>query len=723
MSTTQVAKDNATIMNAEQINNNLYDDPLKFFFDKIVPNELKKQVEVIYYLVNKDVLKKRFAGNNFKYEELANSLISFNSSKNIDNNKYLLDDGYKSIIKSLIAVSSNFILKSDNGKNEYLVLKNKDDEEQDGIMVFIEERGMVFKYDDKKINTYEIYERTKKILENLKSELCVYLNCATQFGNFFQFNNIYIEDLNNVSFIAKEIKFKVSNDIIPNLIRPLYGEKPECGLREIIQNACDACKELNNLLCEKDASIELSIIKDNNEWYIIVRDFGIGMNEDILLKKYFVIGESSKKDSQINLVGQFGIGALAAFLLGDEINVRTKYYKQEEILEFNYILDKDSNKNIAVNKSTDEDFKCGTEVKIKLKKKYSSIEDLEKDLKINEWYIMSDIKIEYYFNNEKKKIKSFSTDEYVWNKIVDTDNIEVSYLENFYENSGQVIYNGLMVPEKYDLSSRIINRKPFLNIKCNNNSIKLNLERSKIESGQSLFVEPIRKKLIDDFNKAFKNDIRNIIDVNGDILNFTYSTKYSHEVDLLFCREGVCIYSNNNINALKSKYNKIAKCYLSYNSNKRINLNDLDDKTLYLFRYNIPGNKSILGDLIEQGVVFFAKTPFIKQYFYYANSSNTGFRKDIIKKLYKVLLNEVLEKETSNGIWNYHNLNKEEKFKEIFVKNEPIRWIDKNYSKEYSIDISNISNKFSEYLISISYIKSLYSGKFLDSETCAYMFR
>lgn len=39
MSTTQVAKDNATIMNAEQINNNLYDDPLKFFFDKIVPNE------------------------------------------------------------------------------------------------------------------------------------------------------------------------------------------------------------------------------------------------------------------------------------------------------------------------------------------------------------------------------------------------------------------------------------------------------------------------------------------------------------------------------------------------------------------------------------------------------------------------------------------------------------------------------------------------------------
>ena len=112
-------------------------------------------------------------------------MISFNSSKNIDNNKYLLDDGYKSIIKSLIAVSSNFILKSDNGKNEYLVLKNKDDEEQDGIMVFIEERGMVFKYDDKKINTYEIYERTKKILEILKSELCVYLNCATQFGNFF----------------------------------------------------------------------------------------------------------------------------------------------------------------------------------------------------------------------------------------------------------------------------------------------------------------------------------------------------------------------------------------------------------------------------------------------------------------------------------------------------------------------------------------------------------
>lgn len=49
------------------------------------------------------------------------------------------------------------------------------------------------------------------------------------------------------------------------------------------------------------------------------------MTKDILLNKYFVIGESSKKGNKRNLVGQFGIGALAAFLLGDRIAVKTKF--------------------------------------------------------------------------------------------------------------------------------------------------------------------------------------------------------------------------------------------------------------------------------------------------------------------------------------------------------------------------------------------------------------
>jgi len=81
---------------------------------------------------------------------------------------------------------------------------------------------------------------------------------------------------------------------------------------------------------------------------LTIRDYGIGMTEDILLSKYFVIGESSKKGNTTNLVGQFGIGALAAFLLGDKIAVKTKHYKSTSVYTFNYELTSSNNNSIAV---------------------------------------------------------------------------------------------------------------------------------------------------------------------------------------------------------------------------------------------------------------------------------------------------------------------------------------------------------------------------------------
>ena len=92
-----------------------------------------------------------------------------------------------------------------------------------------------------------------------------------------------------------------------------------------LQNACDAMKELNKE-DEIKSYIELNVQKNSDGMILKVRDYGIGMTEDILLNKYFVIGESSKKGNNRNLVGQFGIGALAAFLLGNRIAVKTKSY-------------------------------------------------------------------------------------------------------------------------------------------------------------------------------------------------------------------------------------------------------------------------------------------------------------------------------------------------------------------------------------------------------------
>ena len=47
--------------------------------------------------------------------------------------------------------------------------------------------------------------------------------------------------------------------------------------------------------------VEVYLLKETGGMKkLCVRDYGIGMTKDILLQKYFVIGESSKKDSPLN---------------------------------------------------------------------------------------------------------------------------------------------------------------------------------------------------------------------------------------------------------------------------------------------------------------------------------------------------------------------------------------------------------------------------------------
>ncbi len=94
---------------------------------------------------------------------------------------------------------------------------------------------------------------------------------------------------------------------------------------------------------------------------LCVRDYGIGMTKIFLLQKYFVIGESSKKDSPLNLVGQFGIGALAAFLLGDTVEVRTKPYGEKHLYHFSiHSAQTESSINISIEE--DSSFTHGTKL-------------------------------------------------------------------------------------------------------------------------------------------------------------------------------------------------------------------------------------------------------------------------------------------------------------------------------------------------------------------------
>lgn len=702
---TQKAEGNSKIFNAEEINNIIYDNPLKFFCDKKITEEpeLDNQIQVIYYVVNNDIFKIRFGGNLYKYEELVNRLSEFNKLE-LQLNSNSLDDGYKSIIQCIVKITSLFKLTVRDNK-EFLEIKGTL-----GLVATIENMGLKINYNKEYVNTFEKYVEAKESAEKIKNELAPYINCASQYGNYLQFNNIYIDKLENVPFITKEVKFKVSNSIIPNLIKPLYSNSPECGLREIIQNACDACKEAaleeksqKYIYKTNNHNVKVYLNKKNEKWEIIIRDLGIGMNQDILLEKYFVIGESTKSKTDLNLVGQFGIGALAAFLLGDEIKVRTKYLGQDVILSFQYKLEPRGNGNISVNKSYDDDFVCGTEISIKLNDTLAGLDinDLESKLMINDWYVLSDVQIEYYINDKMKKMNSFNGNGFIWEELINEEKLKVNYLQDLdcKNNLAKIIYNGIVVPDPYQFKCKYIIKKPYISIKSWDKSIKLNLGRSKIESGLEPIINKFEKQLIALSLDKLKNSKIEIVDEKYIIKQFKYNDNYMKSIPLFFCKDGFGIYSKETINSIlyNKKYNTIIRVY-GYNGYPSIKITDLHDEVIYLFdRYNLP--KSQISDLIESTGIMYIPVEIVKRYFYDATSQYNGFREKTMIILYKFFSEELPSYDCVNSLWEKHNQIKKEKFEKYFSEPE---YILINSGIDNNCDVENLKSKCKNAIIKVS---------------------
>lgn len=143
----------------------------------------------------------------------------------------------------------------------------------------------------------------------------------------------------------KKFKTEVA-DLLHLLIHSLYSNR-EIFLRELISNASDALDKLKylSLSDEKlkgysfDPKIEISFTEDG-ERVIVIKDNGIGMNEDDLnnnlgtiassgTKKFLSsLSDDQKKDS--NLIGQFGVGFYSAFMVAKKIVVVSRKAGEDE---------------------------------------------------------------------------------------------------------------------------------------------------------------------------------------------------------------------------------------------------------------------------------------------------------------------------------------------------------------------------------------------------------
>ena len=123
------------------------------------------------------------------------------------------------------------------------------------------------------------------------------------------------------------------------MIHSLYSNK-EIFLRELVSNASDAVDKLkfeslsNDALVEGKEVLQVHIDVDKDAGTITIIDNGIGMTETEVMENIGTIANSGtkkflesldeKQAEDSNLIGQFGVGFYAAFIVADEVVLTTR---------------------------------------------------------------------------------------------------------------------------------------------------------------------------------------------------------------------------------------------------------------------------------------------------------------------------------------------------------------------------------------------------------------
>ncbi|RZM84075.1 molecular chaperone HtpG [Pseudoalteromonas rubra] len=140
-----------------------------------------------------------------------------------------------------------------------------------------------------------------------------------------------------------------TKQLLQLMIHSLYSNK-EIFLRELVSNASDAADKLrflalqNGDLYEGDAELRVRISADKDAKTVTISDNGIGMTRDEVISSLGTIAKSGTaeffknltgdeaKDSQ--LIGQFGVGFYSAFIVADEVTVRTRKAGETQAVEW-----------------------------------------------------------------------------------------------------------------------------------------------------------------------------------------------------------------------------------------------------------------------------------------------------------------------------------------------------------------------------------------------------
>ena len=349
-------------------------------------------------------------------------------------------------------------------------------------------------------------------------------------------NSKWIE---NSQFIAEKLKFEFDIRLMDLLVEPLYGDNPSYGVRELIQNATDACKS-RSAIEKVNYSPKVEIWFKDNEFTI--KDNGIGMDVEVIKKYFLKIGSSfsdskiwseyndqrKNKDDQILRNGRFGIGILSSFLIGDIIKVKTRRISSEFVY---YFETGKYEQVIEITKKKESKGFVGTEISIPIKNGIDF-----KNVMI-EWYKLNDVSI--YINDKQiGKIIDITGEKQNWDELDCQDLYgfkEIKWSHDYkiqsFELNGKknekpikydpnLLCNGIVIPEKYDkkINSCIVNKWPTILIKDTSGNVDLDLSRNELNSNLP-FIKELETQLL----KVFSDELKSLGSIQSDGLNPIYS--------------------------------------------------------------------------------------------------------------------------------------------------------------------------------------------------------
>lgn len=141
---------------------------------------------------------------------------------------------------------------------------------------------------------------------------------------------------------AEEFEFQAEmKQLLHLIVHSLYAH-PEIFLRELISNASDALNKVrfrmltDTKVVDPDADLKINIEIDSKTHKMSITDSGMGMTRDDLVNEIGTVAKSGTleflkqmkgngKPSDVNIIGQFGVGFYSVFMVTDEVTIETRH--------------------------------------------------------------------------------------------------------------------------------------------------------------------------------------------------------------------------------------------------------------------------------------------------------------------------------------------------------------------------------------------------------------